>query len=430
MAIRITLDAMIPRDDFAVQADEFALDLFADFQITNLARDSAILKLLRKPDFQRETNHWTIDQIATFVASFLDNEVIPSLILWMSPSFIFVIDGGHRLSALRAWMEDDYGDGPISRNFYAGEIPDAQKRAAKRARKIIEDRVGRYSSLRELIGSRTGDERDRRRANRLATRAIPVQWIQGSADVAETSFFKINTQGTPLDDIEAMLIRNRRKPVAISARAILRAGAGHKYWSSFPDHAVLEIEKRASELYQLMFEPEIEEPLRTLDVPLGGSVSPVDALAILVDFLSIASRPDGVTQSISSDDDDATGEATIRVLDNSMEIVKRMTGNSSASLGLHPAIYFYNERGKYSRFLFLAMSMLITERVRNNDSGFFKKFTRARRALESFLIDNKSLIGILVQNMGKTQRVPNLRKLLAFVVSETENSRIVRVIYT
>jgi hypothetical protein len=28
----------------------------------------------------------------------------------MSPSFLFVIDGGHRLSVIRAWMEDDYGD--------------------------------------------------------------------------------------------------------------------------------------------------------------------------------------------------------------------------------------------------------------------------------------------------------------------------------
>lgn len=25
-----------------------------------------------------------------------------------------MIDGGHRLSALRAWVEDDYGDGHIS----------------------------------------------------------------------------------------------------------------------------------------------------------------------------------------------------------------------------------------------------------------------------------------------------------------------------
>ncbi len=300
MAVRVTLDAMIPRDDFAVQADEFALDLFADFPITRIARDSAILKLLRKPDFQRETNHWTVEQLATFVASFLDNEVIPSLILWMSPSFIFVIDGGHRLSALRAWMEDDYGDGAISREFYGDDIPAAQKRAAKRARTVVESRVGRYTALRDLVGSKTGDEKARRRTSRLATRAIPVQWIQGSADVAETSFFKINTQGTPLDDTEAMLIRNRRKPIAISARAILRAGAGHKYWSSFPQDAVREIETLASELYELVFEPDIKEPLKTLDVPIGGSVSPVDALAILVDFLSIASRSDGKANPLYS----------------------------------------------------------------------------------------------------------------------------------
>ena len=58
----------------------------------------------------------------TFVASFLDNEVIPSLILWKAPAYMFVIDGGHRLSALRAWMEDDYGDKAISLAFYGGEI--------------------------------------------------------------------------------------------------------------------------------------------------------------------------------------------------------------------------------------------------------------------------------------------------------------------
>ena len=425
MANRVILDAMIPRSDFAIQADEFDIDLFNDFQIARLASDSAILTLLRKPDFQRETNHWTIQQVATFVASYLDNEVIPSLILWMSPSYIFVIDGGHRLSALRAWMEDDYGDGHISRDFYAGEIPIAQKRTAARARKIIEERVGRYSTLRDLVGSKTVDDKTRRRANRLATRAIPVQWIQGSADVAETSFFKINTQGTPLDATEAMLIRNRRKPIAIAARAILRAGAGHKYWSSFPTAMILRIEELAAELYGLFFEPEIEEPLKTLDVPLGGSVSPVDALAVLIEFLTIASSTDGNTREISADDNDRSGESTVRVLVDSREIIKRLTGNSPGSLGLHPAVYFYNERGKYSRFLFLAMTKLITERVRNNDDAFFKRFTHARSILESFLMENKSLIGILVQNMAKTKRVSNLRDLFKFVVANAEKDEIV-----
>jgi hypothetical protein len=84
MANRVNLDAMIPREDFAIEDEDFTIDLIKDFPISHLNPDAPILKLLRKPDFQRETNHWTPEQVAIFVASFLDNEVIPSLILWKS----------------------------------------------------------------------------------------------------------------------------------------------------------------------------------------------------------------------------------------------------------------------------------------------------------------------------------------------------------
>jgi hypothetical protein len=207
--------------------------------------------------------------MATFVASFLDNEVIPSLILWKSPSYIFVIDGGHRLSALRAWMEDDYGDGALSAAFYKTEISEDQKRTAKRARKLIEQKIGRYSTLKSNVDTKN-DSPVVKRAKVLFTRALALQWVQGSPLVAESSFFKINSQGTPLDATETSLIQNRRKPIAISARAILRAGSGHKYWSAFSETVGKEIVELAQELHKLLFEPEAELPLKTLDVPLGG----------------------------------------------------------------------------------------------------------------------------------------------------------------
>src|SRR5580704_4533872 len=151
MANRVHLDAMIPREDFAIEAEEFAIDLLKDFPMANLSSESPILKLLRKPNFQRETNHWTPEQVVTFVASFLDNEIIPSLIFWKSPHYIFVIDGGHRLSALRAWMEDDYGDKTISAGFFSTDLSEEQKRVAKRTRKAIEKKIGRYSDLKKLV---------------------------------------------------------------------------------------------------------------------------------------------------------------------------------------------------------------------------------------------------------------------------------------
>ena len=138
MAKRVYFDAMIPREDFAIAQETYVLDLIKDFPITHLANESPVLKLLRKPDFQRETNHWNPDQVVSLLASFLDGEVIPSLILWKAPRYIFVIDGGHRLSALRAWMLDDYGDGAISLSFYKGETSTRQKEIAKHTRKMYQ----------------------------------------------------------------------------------------------------------------------------------------------------------------------------------------------------------------------------------------------------------------------------------------------------
>jgi hypothetical protein len=416
MAKKVTLDAMIPREDFAVQEGEgeFALNLFQDFPITHLYPDSPILKLLRKPDFQRETNHWTPEQMATFVASFLDNEVIPSLILWKSPSYIFVIDGGHRLSALRAWMEDDYGDGALSAAFYKTEISDDQKRIAKRARKLIEQNIGRYSTLKSNVDTKN-DSQVVKRAKVLFTRALALQWVQGSPLVAESSFFKINSQGTPLDETETSLIQNRRKPIAISARAILRAGSGHKYWSAFSETVGKEIVQLAQELHKLLFEPEAELPLKTLEVPLGGSISPVDALSLLIEFLTIAGTREQPIAAISGYLDDDSGDGTLKVLRNAVQVLNRLTGNGPGSLGLHPAVYFYNEQGKYSRFLFLGMTALVSDKLRNNNSGWFKSFTSARQKIEQFLINNKSTIGLVLQNMSKSQRVPKMRELFDYL---------------
>jgi hypothetical protein len=118
------------------------------------------------------------------------------------------------------------------------------------------------------------------------TRALDLQWVPGNADVAEESFFKINSQGTPLDNVEEILLRNRRKAIAIASRAVFRAGTGHKYWSTFPEENQTAIERMASEFSSILFDPEIiSQPIRTLDLPMGGTTSPVDALALLIDFL-------------------------------------------------------------------------------------------------------------------------------------------------
>jgi hypothetical protein len=70
-------------------------------------------------------------------------------------------------------MEDDYGDRTISGAFYSGGISREQKRVANRTRNMIEGRVGRFSTLKSLVGG-TGAGTQEKRANNLFTRVITV----------------------------------------------------------------------------------------------------------------------------------------------------------------------------------------------------------------------------------------------------------------
>ena len=146
------------------------------------------------------------DQVVKFLTSFLDGDVIPSIILWRSTNFIFVIDGAHRLSALCAWISNDYGDSTTSKSFYSDEISQEQKRIAVRTRRLVERAIGKYEDLDRLVGKPTLDIAGKR-AGAMNTRPIFLQTVVGNAKVAEDSFFAINSQGTPLDETETYLKR-------------------------------------------------------------------------------------------------------------------------------------------------------------------------------------------------------------------------------
>ena len=57
----VNLDAMILREDFALQGKYTSptFDSINSISIQNFQPGNFIAPILRKPDFQRETNHWT-----------------------------------------------------------------------------------------------------------------------------------------------------------------------------------------------------------------------------------------------------------------------------------------------------------------------------------------------------------------------------------
>ena len=145
---KVNIDALIPRDDFETTGNKTTSAQIENLSVTQLRYDQFIYKLLRKPDFQRETSEWDSKKIYEFVDSFIEGDLIPSIILWRSESgAIFVIDGAHRLSALISWINDDYGDGSISQKFYDNNIPEDQIEIAQRTRKLINNKVGSFCDI-------------------------------------------------------------------------------------------------------------------------------------------------------------------------------------------------------------------------------------------------------------------------------------------
>lgn len=411
----VNLDAMILREDFGnANEDSFAAhENVPSLSPRDFTDGGLIGPNLRKPDFQRETNHWQPEQVVSLLECFVNGDLIPSVILWRSPKCLFVIDGGHRLSALRAWVEDDYGDGPISQKYFGYEMSDDQRKSAEKVRQLVKGGIGSWQHNVSKLKSDTATSEEKKKLNTMITRGIPVQWVNGDAGKAESSFFKINTKGTPLDTVEELLLRNRKKPVSIASRAIIRAGKGHKYWSDYQAERAAKIESLAKSVHSALFDPELKRPIKTLDLPLGGPKGVRVALETLIELNLIASRDQlGNPSKLDKTENDPDGLATIAVLERTRNLARRVTGNEHGSLGLHPAIYFYGPTGRHSGPMFMGTMTLLAKKLVNNDPVFFERFTMVRSQLESILIENKDLIATILQKHVSPKRIPLYAGLL------------------
>jgi hypothetical protein len=77
----VNLDALIPRDDFAVDDGPQTANPGERIGIAHLDGQFFVSDL-RKPDFQRETAQWTPTKVVDLIRSFLDADLIPAVILW------------------------------------------------------------------------------------------------------------------------------------------------------------------------------------------------------------------------------------------------------------------------------------------------------------------------------------------------------------
>lgn len=392
MATRVNLDALVRREDF----DETAAQSRPpgkrkdQLAVNDLVNGEFFFGVLRKPDFQRETSEWDPKKILSLIESFTSGDLIPAIILWQSKNNLtFIIDGSHRLSALAAWINDDYGDGEISKALYDGLIPEEQIEIGNEVRNLIRKKIGSYKDHKLAVEHPDKvTEEIKTRAKALGTVSIQVQGAEGDSKNAELSFRKINEQGVPINTTEKKILNARTKPIGYAARAVIRGGKGHNYWQKFSPEIQEKLKDGAKEVNSLLFCPKLKNPIKTLDLPLAGKIFSAQALPVIWDFLRIVNPLDEL------DADDNDGSITLNFLNNCRKTAQRINSNHISSLGLHPIVYLYSESGRHKPASFYAITDLVLDFEKRDK---FLDFILVRREFEKILLDNDYIIQQIVR---------------------------------
>ena len=402
----VNLDALIPREDLAAPVEANA-DI-PGLKISDL-KPGLIYSWLRKPDFQRETANWTPEQVADLIETFANGNIIPAIILWQNGQRVFVIDGAHRLSALIAWAQDDYGAGALSAAHYQNSIPEQQRLMHDETKKLVVDRVGTYSAH-ELAAQfqKADDPEILRRAAALGFKGIDVQWIKNAnVEQARSAFFRINQGGTEIDTTETRILRAKDSALAIASRAVSRGGTGHSYWKKFQEPERSQIEKLSAEIHRLLFLPALHVPIKTLDIPLAGFGYGASVLPFAFDLVSLANKlsvPDSTNRKrklIDNLPDDADGKETIRYLTAAKKSAELLLSDDPVSLGLHPALYFYTSSGAFQREALFNVLVWVTRLISDNR---IIPFLKTRKDFERLLMEHPVLSKPAVHKLGSGGR--------------------------
>jgi 5-methylcytosine-specific restriction endonuclease McrA len=429
---QVNLDAMIPREDFDGAGSDGTNDIQVLCRADDFLDGRPTSTTLRKPDFQRDTNNWSPRVIVDFVKSYLDNEMIPPILKWTSQNGrVFIIDGAHRVSALIAWVHNDYGYGHKSKKFFGDAITEQQKILHTKTQELVEEEVGSFSDLSALLNDpsadHTKDQKALVRARRIG-RFIPAQNVNGDASHAERSFLKINDRPAVIDKTELDVIRARDKPNAIATRSIMRAGSSHPALNKFPAHKD-EIESLALEIRKLVFGPYEEIVTHSPDIPRAGQPYSSQAFNMVLDIIN---RFNGVTDamwrsrakktktSIPLLPDETDGSKTVAFLKTVRKVARLMASHEEPmGLGLDNAVYAWGETSQFYPSAHVAAMQFVRD---IDQKGEQRKFKDARELFEDFLVRHKSYLKQLSHGKGARGRsVPAIVNLFRTVFEAIAN---------
>lgn len=398
----ITLDALIPREDFNILSSTGSSSNTRNkttLSIEDLKYDSFFFSALRKPIFQRETNEWDGEKVCSMIESFVNDELVPAVILWRNQGgYIFVIDGAHRLSSLGAWINDDYGDGAISTQYYGNFVSEEQRKIAEKTRKLVNERVGAYKEIEDISRNRltTDDDVKNEIAKNLGALAIQLQWVDGNAAKAEDSFLKINQSATKISDAELELIKNRDYSYAIAARAIVRAGKGYKYWSAYEEKEQETIVSLSKKIHQIMFGNGNIDKDNINTMPIGGPLNSSLTLDVVTQTVRICNGLDEKARISKGD-----AKEVIDYLSKTLTILQYVCSKEKFSLGIHPFVYFYSGNGKHKIGSYYGFLVYVKELIEKRN---INKFIEARSTFEKVIYHYSFLVQQIIRKNRQSKK--------------------------
>lgn len=398
----VTLDALVPREDFEILSTLGSSGNTRNkstLSIEDLKYDSFFFSALRKPIFQRETNEWDLNKVCSMIESFVRGELVPAIILWRNQGgYIFVIDGAHRLSSLGAWINDDYGDGEISLQYYGNYISSEQQDSAQKTRELVDRKIGSFNEIMQICRNPniTDDIYKREIAKNLGALALQLQWVDGDSSKAEDSFLKINQSATKISDAELELIIQRDKSYAIASRAIVRAGKGYQYWSEFENKAQYEIIDLSKKIHRIMFGSRDVNFDNISTLPVGGMQSSNLTLDVVTQTVKICNKIDKNEELEISNQ-----KSVIDHLKNTLLVLQYINSKEPFSLGIHPFIYFYSDIGKHKVASYYGFLLFIRELI---DKNLLNDFIRVRSKFEQVIYQYNFLVQQIVRRNRQSKR--------------------------
>jgi hypothetical protein len=143
----------------------------------------------------------------------------------------------------------------------------------------------------------------------------------------------------------------------------------------------------------LIFKPELNTPIKTLDLPLGGKNHASNSLSMVFELVKLLGA--------NIKDEDQSGEETLKALIEIRKSLQRVNDNHPSSLGLHPAVYIYSQSGNFRISCFHAIIVFTKELV---DSNKLDVFTENRKAFENTMIKSDMVIQQIVRKARQANK--------------------------